>query len=90
MPSTRYYHSCVGRCNRPESPARRTVHHTANAVIAPFAPTSTPCPYHLGNDLLLTGLARAPILLTVGGFGPLSLSANVPLQRFPAPPLVNY
>ena len=64
---------------RTQSPARRTGHDTANTVIAPFAPPSTLCRHHLGNDLPI-GLARAPILPTVGGFSPLSLSANIRLH----------
>ena len=68
MSFTRYYHSCVGRCNRPQSPARRTGHHTANVVTASFPPLSTLCPpQHLRNDLLLIGVSRAWILPSVYG-----------------------
>ena len=84
MPLTRYQHSCVscvGMCNRPQRPARRTGHHSSNAVIEPFAPPSTLCPHHhFGNNLLLTGLARAPILPTVCGISSLSFSANIRLH----------
>ena len=81
MSFTRYYHSCVGRCNRPQSPAHRTGHHTANVVTGYFSPPSTLCPnQHLRNDLRLIGVFRASILLTVCDFSRLSPSAEIRLH----------
>ena len=81
LPFTRYQRSCVGRCNHPHSPARRTGHHTANVVTAYFPPPSTLCPHqHLRNDLLLIGVSRASILPTVCVFSRLSLSTKIRLH----------
>ena len=71
MPFTRYQHSCVGRCNRPQSPARRTGHRTTNGFTASFPLPSTLCPHqHLRNDLLLISVSRASILPNVCVFSP--------------------
>ena len=78
MPFTRYQLSCVGGCNRPQSPARRTGHHTANVL---FPPPPTLCPHkHLRNDLVLIRVSRASILPTVCDFSRLSLSAKMRLD----------
>ena len=88
MPFTRYWHSCVGRCNHPQSPARRTGHHTVNVVTASFPPPSTLCPHqHLRNDLLLIGVSRASILPTVAFLVDYRLQRNYAcIVRLPSPP----
>ena len=81
MPFNRYYLSCVGKSNRPQSPARRTGHHTANGITASFPPPSTLCPHqHLRNDLLLIGVSGASILPIVCVFSRLSLSSKIRLH----------
>ena len=81
MPFTRYQHSCVGRCNRMQSPERPTGHHTANVVTASFPHPSNHCLHqHLGNDILLISVTRASILPTVCDFCRLSLSAKIRLH----------